>query len=445
MVFIYHRLKKPSFVDFESIPKGLRKFIFMAKKRFFPNINLKNMKQAEGPNVVSQEVPGPNGKGCLNDVALFSLDFYNKKVFAHPEQSYLNFFVDADNNTILDLNIEGLPLGYNNPIFIKNSSNIENELFVSNPCVDSPITFTQESLNLLSKFKTELEIGNLNTFYPTEEINETLYNMVLLNPDYNGNNNPHKNLMVRIGEDIKLPSLELNENQTDYYSRILQPTLERLDQHKGSIAAIVVSPFVETSDSGHLYLNEYFAKAIHSYCKLNNMAYIVDETRSSLNSGLLYGFDYWKLSSEPDYVLFRKGANVNPGILTSSRNAELLNYMKPGRLFTKNLDNSLVLLKYIKEENILSKVSARNETFIENLQKNSKFEENKITNLRGQGTYQSFDFNDNNTRNDFVSQMLNSGISVYSAGNSSVTVRSSLIADYNHHLSLYNAVSSSKI
>jgi 4-aminobutyrate aminotransferase-like enzyme len=445
MVFIYHRLKKPSIFDFESIPQAIRKVLFWAKRRFFPNVNLKNMKQAEGPIVNSQEIPGPYGKGSLNDVALFSVDFYNKKVFAHPEKSYLNFFVDADNNTILDLNIEGLPLGYNNPLFINHSGNNQNELFVSNPNVDSPITFSQESLILLSKLKIELEIGNLNTFYPTEEINETLYNMVLLNPDYNGNNNPQKNLVVRIGEDIKLPSLEFNENQADYYSRILSPTLERLDKHKNSIVGIVVSPFVETNDSGHLYLNEYFAKAIHSYCKLNNMAYIVDETRSSLNSGLLYGFDYWKLSSEPDYVILRKGANVNPGILTSSNNAELLNYMKPGRLFTKNLDNSLVLLKYIKEENILSKVAAINEIVHEKLMQNSKFTDNKITNLRGQGTYQSFDFNDDNTRNNFVSQMLNSGINVYSTGNSSVTVRSSLIAESNHYISLYNAVSSSNI
>ena len=444
MVFIYHRLKKPSIFDFEIIPNRIRKLLFWAKKKYFPNINLKNLKQANEPIVRTSEIPGPNGKGNLNDVALFSLDFYNKKVFAHPEKSYLNFFVDADNNTILDLNIEGLPLGYNNPLFINHSSNNQNELFVSNPNVDSPLTFSQESLTLLSNLKIELEIGNLNTFYPTEEINETLLNMLLINPDYNGNNNPEKNLVVRIGEDIKLPSLEFNENQTDYYSRILSNTLERLDKHKNSIVGIVVSPFVE-NNCGHLYLNQYYAKAIHSFCKLNNMAFIVDETRSSLNSGLLYGFDYWKLSSEPDYVLLRKGANVNPGILTTSNNAELLNYIKPGRLFTKNIDNSLILLKYIKEENILSKVAVRNEIVLEKLGNTSNFTENKITNLRGQGTYQSFDLKDNNTRNNFVSKLLNSGINVYSAGDSSVTVRSSLISESEHYLSLYNAVSSIKL
>ena len=41
--------------------------------------------------VLTETIPGPKGKAALNDLALFSIDHYNRNTFANPEKSFLNF------------------------------------------------------------------------------------------------------------------------------------------------------------------------------------------------------------------------------------------------------------------------------------------------------------------------------------------------------------------
>jgi len=425
MVFIYHRLKKPSIFDFESVPAQVRKLIYWAKRKWFPNFDYTKIKECDRPVVKTSTIPGPKGKGVLNDIAIFSLDFYNNRVFAHPEKSYLNYFADADDNMILDLNIKGLPLGYNNPLFIKNSFNEENLLAASNPSLDSSEVFSESSLLLLEKLQKELSVGNLTKLYPTDLIDDSLNSLVSMNKNFH-RNNEKKSVIATIGKDITLPDLNLNETQDEYFSRAASDVLRSLDENKDKLLGVVLSPIL-SSKQGHLYPTSSFAREINDYCKNNYIAVIVDETRSYINSGLVYGFDYWKLPNEPDFVVLRNESNCNPLILTNSFNARYVNLLENKKFYTKNLNNSLGLLKYVKEENVLNQV-AENERYVLNqLSECQKYNKDKLLNLRGKGTYTSFDLPTREIRNNFQAQVLNSGINLCSVGEKSITMRSTLV------------------
>lgn len=439
MVFIYHRLKKPSVFDFEHIPLRIRNFIFYLKRRFFPNIDIQNLKQAEYPLVNTSSIPGPKGKGALNTLALYSYDFKNKRIFVNPEQSFKNFVVDADDNIILDLNIQGTPLGYNHPNLIKLSCTPENEKFVSNSNVNSIHTITTDTLAYLNELKSYIQIGDLNTFFPTNNINDSLYNMILINDKFNKNNK--KTVVANLADSINSERKD-NESEEDYLYRLAEEVNQTILKNKDFLLGVILEPFSETK-FGHLYLNSNFANQIRYTCAQSNIAFIVDETNSCLNSGHVFGLNSWNLEKEPDYVILRDNSNINPGILTTLANAELANFLQSINLHTKSLSNSLEILKYVKEENLLSSVITSGDYIRSKLSQDTY--KNKIYNVRGVGTYTSFDLINKQARDSLNESILNKGVSLYANGQKSITSRSSLIVETKHYDALIDAVNNSKI
>lgn len=440
MVFIYHRLFKPSIYDFEIIPKQVRNLIFWIKKRMFPNIDIKNIKEAERPIVKTNSIPGPKGKGALNDVALFSLDYHNRSVFAHPEKSYLNFFVDPDGNTILDLNAVGQHLGYNHPALIKLSKTTQYELNTANPSTDNTYVLSKETLEGLSDVKSALKLGSLERYIPTDNTNETLFNLIINNPKYNRDG--RRSVIARVGHerDLPFPGLKENESQEAFFTRALPFIQEFIEKNSSVLLGLILEPFTVCKSNGHLYITSTFAKEIKTLCQKHNIAFIVDESYSALNSGFKYGLEGWSLQSEPDYIVLRKASGINPGILTSIENAEYINLLSDVRLYTRDLYNSLCLLKYVKENHLLEKVQKNGEYVLNRLNESMKFNSTIFCNVRGVGTYQSLDFFREESRNGFVSLALNSGISLCSSGNKSITMRSALIVDSKHYTTLFNTL-----
>lgn len=443
MVYIYHRLKKPSIFDFEHIPKHIRKVLFWIKKRFFPNIDFKNLKEADRPMVLTETIPGPKGKAALNDLALFSIDHHNRNTFANPEKSFLNFFVDPDNNTILDLNIVGLPLGYNNPLFLTKSLTSNVEVFTSNPRVDNLDLFSKENIVLLSELKKELSLGSLDTYLPTDNVNSAIVNLVNLNPKFN-HNNPRKVVIAKLGQTIPLPEKKENETNDSYFSRAVNEVVEYVEKYKDSILGLIVEPFTETIH-GHLYITESFAKSLKEVCSKNRIAFIVDETLSSLNSGFRYKLEDWKFNSEPDYILLKRESNLNPGIITSKKNSEYANQISELSIFTNKLKNSVDLLSYVRQENILESVIKKGDYLSSKLRDDEKYYNHKYSNVRGQGTYHSFDFAAVENRDNFHKFALNSGVNLHKSGEKSITVRSSLVLDSKMYDSLFISLNNFKL
>ena len=100
MVFIYHRLYRPHFLDHESIPRFLRNILYKINSR----MNKKTLPVAEPkyPKMLTS-YPGPILLNKLNDLELVSSDYLTAMTFINYEKSFGNYFVDCDNNTYLDL------------------------------------------------------------------------------------------------------------------------------------------------------------------------------------------------------------------------------------------------------------------------------------------------------------------------------------------------------
>lgn len=423
MVFIYHRLKKPSIFDFEGIPHYLRRLIFYIKQRIFPNINLKTIKEAEEPIKVTSTIPGPKGKGALNNLALFSLDYKNRLLFAHPEKSFLNYFVDADGNTILDLNAVGIPLGYNHPNLIKYSQSDISVLFTSNNYSSSPSKISEEIINLIADVKHEIKTGDLLNYLPCRNIDSNLYSLISINPIYNTRR--EKNIILRLSD--------LSSYETD-------KILEFLDKNKDSILGFIVEPFLNSKMQGHLYLDSNFGQLVQTFCNKNSIAFIVDETSSHLNSGKIFGFEHWNLSREPDFVILRSDSNINSGILTNKNNSVYVNSNEDFKLHTDQLDFSLEVLKYVKQERLLSKQLETGGYVLSKLNEVKDLKKNKIKNIRGLGNYQTFDFGTTEDRNNLVNHFINSGVNIQGSGERSITLRSTLLIESKQYNSFFHAL-----
>ena len=439
MVFIYHRLRKPSIFDFESIPWIVRRALFYVKHKMFPNINV-NITEPERP-ILYTNIPGPKTIGSLNDLALFSYDYNHISVFANEEKSYLNFIVDSDGNSILNLNNVGLPLGYNNPLLIKNSYSHQNELLTINRNSDSFKTMSNESISDLKSYLNYLKRGNLNRFIPVSDTESTLASLLSLNSRFNSNN---RDFVLNLSNLIDSHVRNSSELEFDFLNRISKDIITYLNENSSNLLGLIVEPISLTKNNGHIYLNESIVNSIQEFCNSKNIAFIIDETNSALNSGSLFGIDNYKLKREPDYVILKNKSSISQGILTNEKNASFINDCERVNLDTYRINSSVVTLKYIQEEKLLEKSKRNGEYVRKRLNESLKFNGDKIENIRGIGSYTSFDIR-KGSNSDFFKQALNTGILVNKAGKNSITLRSSLVIKSNHFEPVFDVLNNYKI
>lgn len=438
MVFIYHRLRKPSIFDFESIPWLIRKILFFVKHKIFPNINLKAMKEPDRP-ILYTSIPGPKTIGSLNDLALFSYDYNHVNVFVNQDKSYLNFIVDSDGNSILNLNSVGLPLGYNNPVLIKNSYSPKNELLSINRNSDNFKLMSEETVEDLKSLISYIKRGNLNRFIPVSEVESTLALLLSNNPNYSSNN---RDFILKFSNVIDNYSRNDSENEKDYLERITKEFLGA--KEFSTLLGVIIEPISLTKKYGHVYLTPSIVQSLQDFCIKNNIAFILDETNSALNTGSLFGLDNLSLKREPDYLILKHKSSINQGILTNEKNATFINSINGVNLDTFKLNSSVVSLKYINEEKLLDKSKKNGEYIRKRLDESLKFNHNKIQNIRGVGSYTSFDVK-SGSNVDFFNKTLNSGVLVCKAGKKSITLRSSLVINSNHFEPVFDSLNNYQI
>ena len=89
MVFLYHRLLRPSILDPEFVPRFIREIYYKIRRRLLPKVNFKT--EAQAP-VMMTEFPGPQMKALLNDVETVSQDNMNHYIFFTYPNNFSIFF-----------------------------------------------------------------------------------------------------------------------------------------------------------------------------------------------------------------------------------------------------------------------------------------------------------------------------------------------------------------
>lgn len=455
MVFIYHRLNRPSIFDFESIPRAIRKAIFKIKHKLYPMIDYNNMKEPTNPIVKTSSIPGPKGIGLLNDLALFSRDYHNKLMFADPYKSYLNYLVDKDENHILNLNMQGLPLGYNHPELIKASITNNHEIITANNNINSAI-ISKIDIELLKTFKNNLFpnlVQDEIRFIPVEEPISLAYklctiNKKLVNHNITTQDNNNNEILV-LGIDIPFPKNQ-NFNSEEYWEEQESCLKKIKDIFKNNIdfqncMCILAEPLSVDNDTKEEYfISNQYLNALNIIAQEYNISLIVDITKTALNGGNKLYFDLNDIKA--DYIVFSSESNyLNSGLITNFRNASVVNQIPSFNLNlnSRNLLNYNIIYEYITKNDLLDKVQNCGEYFNTKLNDNKRIL-NKITNYRGYGNTHLIELESENERDNISKELLNNGVLVGKSGNKSIKINSSLISNKSHYDSFFFALGNYK-
>ena len=447
MVFIYHRLFRPRVYDFEAIPKFIRKIFFITKKFLYPPINIYTQ-EPNAPKMLTN-YPGPRMKNLLNDLELSSQDYLNTQTFINYEKSKLNYFMDCDNNTYLDLytNIGSLPLGYNHPSLslLPENKNFPSE-FVNR--YDMNNYMNSELLNILKKAKQKMAPKNLSKVLFTcgcgssanelavklamikrgEKIlgnvrqmsvgglaKETKFSVLSFIHGFHGRIGSTLTLtrskpIQKIGvpqfdwPTVPFPILKhpLNENK-DFNDKEEARCLEELEKtlkNNQNICAMIVEP-VQAEGGDHWATPNYF-RSVRNLAKQYGVTFIVDEVQTGMSTGRMWCHEFWDLETPPDMVTFAKkfqvsGLFINQSAMPQGVNADFCGDMcfDPFRL------HSCADIIDIVERDKLFLSSEKACTYFKN-EFNKQINSQVFSNLRGKGNFIAFDLPDHHTRDLFI-------------------------------------------
>lgn len=442
MVFIYHRLKKPSIFDFEHIPKFIRELIYKSKHKFNPTIDLSQIKESDRP-IIQTKIPGPNSIGLLNDLALFSSDYYDRQIFADEKKSFLNYVTDKDGNVILDFNMKSLPIGYNHPILISSSISNTHETITSNPNVSNLSTISEDDVENLQYLKDNL----------TPNISDSSLRLVpCLNPLVSAyslilnQSKPEKNQFLVLGDDLPIP---LNQElHSDKYfeeeKECLQKIEKFLKEKSKSTACLLIDPIVSLKEKGEYFLKSGFIYEVSKLAQYNGISVIVDISKTVYKTGERYTTNDYIA----DFIIFSNESNIlNSGFICSQKYVSKLN---------KNLDdyniyvcgrsllNFRIISEYVKSENLIRKSVESGRYFQEKFC--SQYEKQyDLRNYRGNTCIHLFDLSNKDKRDNLVKDLLNQGVYVGKSGDRSIKLETSLVTNNSHYDNFLVALSNCKI
>ena len=215
MVFLYHRLYRPHFTDFEAIPKAFRQIFYKINKYLSPlKKSINKSKEPTYPKMLTN-FPGPKMKNLLNDIELLSPEATNIKTFINHNKSQGNYLVDSDNNTFLDLsNLQNKNiLGYNNKLFFQKFENLKN--FYQINSINKTGNFfeylTEENIKLIEDIMEQILPNAMDKIFFNENPEELIYLISMLRRG----NFSSKNL---INEKLDLEYLEENKNEGNNFN-----------------------------------------------------------------------------------------------------------------------------------------------------------------------------------------------------------------------------------
>jgi 4-aminobutyrate aminotransferase/(S)-3-amino-2-methylpropionate transaminase len=476
MVFIYHRLFRPSLLDYEIIPRAFRHLVYTANRYINPAIKIKA--EPSGPNII--KYPGPVMKNNLNDLELLTQDYLNAQVFVNYDKSFGNYFTDCDNNTFLDLysNIGSLPLGYNHPDLVK----LSYEKGYINTCVnkiDINKYGTQEVKNILDFLLPRITPKKMNKLLFScgcgSGAVEAAFKMSMmkktgkksLDPEYTNNlsilsfnhgfhgrigstlSTTHSKAIHKIGFPhfkwptapfpmLKYPLSENVEHNEREEARCLEELQKVLREKNDSIAAIVVE--ATQAEGGDNWGRPEYFRQLRKLALDYKVDFICDEVQTGMATGRYWNHELWDLETPPDMVTFAKKFQVSGVFL---RKEAVPNDLSPD--FTGEacfdlfrLYNLGKIVEVIERDNLFKQSEKTSKHFkdgVKGLEKNTKF-----TSVRGKGHFMAFDLPSSKERDDFIMFSRKHGVFIGGAGVISVRLRPTLLVDNKHYDQLLNVM-----
>lgn len=446
--------------------------------------------EPDGPMMLTAH-PGPQSdllKAQLDEIQnTAALQF-----FCDYRKSIGNYLVDVDGNTMLDVfqQISSMPLGYNHPEIVDIFNDPETIACFANRPALGPLPphnwvdlLKNTLLSVAPPGMTEVQTmlcgstANENAFkacfiaYQTkkrggappsqEELESVMYgkapgaaqlSVLSFAGGFHGRTMgtlsasrskaihkadvPHFDWPMASFPKYKYPLDEnVAYNQSQDINSLTQA--EELMHHwateKNMPVAIVILEPVQ-AEGGDNHCSNEFAKGLQQLSKKHGAAFFVDEVQTGGGpTGKMWAHEHWGLPYPPDVVSFSKKMLIGGYYYNKDlRPVEAYRIMntwlgEPSKLLM--LDK---VIKVTKEKQLFEVVKASGSVLVQGMQDVSDKYPEKISNLRGKGTFLAYDCPNTRTRDSLVHWLRNNGIQTGGCGDHSVRMRPALIFQPHH-------------
>ena len=208
-------------------------------------------------------------------------------------------------------------------------------------------------------------------------------------------------------------------------------------QNPDDICAIIIEPI--QSEGGDNHVRQEFLEQLRIICDENEALLIYDEVQTGVAlSGKFWCHQHFGEKARPDILAFGKKMQVC-GILASRRLDEIENnvFRTSSRINSTwggnlvDMVRSSKILEIIDEDNLCQNAEEVGQYLQDNLKVISLVDD-RITNVRGKGLITAFDFEDNATRNLFISEGMKQNVMFLGCGTKTIRFRPALIIEKQH-------------
>ena len=213
-------------------------------------------------------------------------------------------------------------------------------------------------------------------------------------------------------------------------ARCLAETEDLIRNFHHPVAAVIVEPIQGEGGDNHASPN--FFRELRNITKRNNLLFIVDEVQTGYGAtGKFWAHDHWNLQDAPDIVTFAKKAQSAGWYFSNPA----LRVNKPFRQFNTWMGDpprailSRAIINEIERLNLVENTRAIGEYLLPQLASLAKLYPNEIQNLRGQGTFISWD---SPRRDEFLAEAKEQGINMGGCGAAAVRLRPMLTFQKHH-------------
>jgi len=450
MVFIYHRLLRPSVFQPEIIPRFIRELYYKLRRKVLPQVSFKA--EASGPSMLTS-FPGPQMKALLNDVETVSQDHMNHYVFVNYDKSYGNYLVDSDGNTLLDFfgSISSMPLGYNHPDLISMTHDPKYPNYFVNRA-DLNNYYDSDLVNLLNQSVYGIKPVGLDKVLLTcgcgSSANELAYKISMLRRSDKNVNVRQTNVadlansenlsILSFHHGFQYPLDQFHDENVKEEDRCLE-ALDGILRCQKNIAAMILEP--AQAEGGDNWFSPRYFRAVRQLASQYNVDFIVDEVQTGMATGRYWAHEDFQLESPPDMVTFSKKFQVS-GIYLRNQvipNNLSADFCGEGCVDLFRLKSLATINKVITRDNLFERSNNAGKRFINFFEETVKWNKN-FSDVRGRGSFLAFNLKDTDTRDKFVSFARNRGIFISGCGSRSIRLRPSLILQPSQYQYLYNVL-----
>ncbi len=211
--------------------------------------------------------------------------------------------------------------------------------------------------------------------------------------------------------------------------RAIQAIEKVLSEEGDDIAAIIIEPI--QGEGGDNHFRPEFFKELRRIADENEVILIFDEVQTGVGvTGKMWCHQHFGV--EPDIMAFGKKTQVC-GIMASDKINEVDSVFKVSSRINSTWGGNLVdmvrarrIFEIIEEENLVDNAAKMGELFQKHLLNIQKNYDSIVSNARGRGLFCAFDLPDTETRDNFVTTLMNNGLIALKCGERTVRFRPAL-------------------